>query len=234
MKKLAISLGSAVAALSMSGVANAAVLAPSSFTGPGTGGSTTPGALSTGTLNSTGASNGFNNFFTSDFVSVGATGGQTISTSQDGGASLATSPITLSASDILGGSLSISFRYAFAGRGPTSGADSFTVALLNAAGNTNLGTFFTLSGGSAGNLFSLNGTQSGSVSISGFTPGSYNIGLINSELSFDAGNSAAGFNNIDVSTTAIPFEFSPLGLVALGGAYYFAKKNKKAKSEISA
>ena len=57
--------------------------------------------------------------------------------------------------------------------------------------------------------------------------------LVLSENGGDSpGNSAVGFNNIDV--TAIPFEFSPLGLVALGGAYHFAKKNKKAKSEISA
>ncbi|MDX1977108.1 MAG: hypothetical protein SFT94_05485 [Pseudanabaenaceae cyanobacterium bins.68] len=219
-------VGSLAASASFAGMASAAVLAPSTFNGTGTGGSVTAGALAAGTLNTTAPANGFGSFFSSDYVSVGATGGQTISASQDGGASVASSPITLSASDIAFGALNISFNYAFAGLGPVSGADSFTVALLNAAGTTNLGTFFTLSG-STGVTFSTNGTAGGSVNISALTPGSYNIGLIVSELSFDAGNSAAGFSNIDV--TAVPFEFSPLGLVAVGGAYFFAKKNKKAK-----
>jgi hypothetical protein len=100
--------------------------------------SVTAGALATGTLDETATPNGFGNTFPTDFVSVGATGGQTVSASQDGGTSVATSPITLNAADIAGGLLNISFRYAFAGIGPATGSDSFTVALLNAAGNSNL------------------------------------------------------------------------------------------------
>lgn len=223
----AATVGSLVASASFAGVASAAVLAPSTFTGPGTGGSTTAGAAPGDALNTTANPNGFNNFFTGSYVSVGATGNQTIGSSQAGGTSVATSPITLTAADIAFGALNIKFDYAFAGTGPVSGADAFTVALLNPAGDNTLGTFFTLSGANNAPFFLTGTNVTSTVNISALTPGSYNIGLIVAELGFDAGNSAAGFNNIDV--TAVPFEFSPLGLVAVGGAYYFAKKNKKAK-----
>jgi hypothetical protein len=239
MKNLVSFLGASVAtvaAVSFSGVANAATLAPSSFT-------TLTGvvdntATAGSTLNTTGSSNGFNNFFTAPFVALGATATQNITTSVDNGSAVTGSTFAVSAADIASGFLDVSFRVAFAGTVGTFANDGYGVQLFNAS-NAFVGQFFTETSPSTPTApFFISGTRNGSLALPGtLAAGNFTLRLVLSENGGDApGNSAVGFNNIEVNSRAqqVPFEFSPLGLVALGGAYYFAKKNKKANSEIAA
>jgi hypothetical protein len=239
MKNLVSLLGAAVgsvAALSFSGVASAAVLTPSSFTTGGPGGTGVGGVATAGSaLNTGGTANngvGFQNFFSADFVALGSTPTE----AANGGAlnnanSQATSPFTITPGTT---ALNISFQYAFAGTSGSFGADGFGINLFDSTGafaaDFGFGLTAPLSQG-----FRLTGTGTGTADVSALAPGAYRVALILIENSNGASfNSAAGFNNIDVTATSVPFEFSPLGLVALGGAYYFANKNKKAKSEIAA
>lgn len=232
MKKIATILGTAIAAVSLSGVANAASLAPSSFvtlTGTADNAATPAGAL-----NTTASPDGFSSFFGANYVAIGSTGTQTVSAGPEGVNSVVGAPLPVTASDIAAGSLIATFNYAFAGvKG--GGADNFSVQLFNQA-NSFVGSFFNRSSIPLQNNFlDTQVAQNGTVSLAGQTAGTFQVRLVLNEGAFDSGNTAAGFNTIDISAPqAIPFEFSPLGLVALGGAYYFVKKNKKAKSEISA
>lgn len=232
MKKIATILGTAIAAVSFSGVANAAILNPSTFTN--LTGVTDNTATTGGTLNTGDSPLGFNNTFSGNYVALGATNAQTIAVSVDNGTAVAGSTFPISASDIAAGSLIVTFNRAFGGTVGTFSNDGYSIQLFNSALGF-VGSFIneTSPTAASGTPFLIQGATGGSVSLVGQTPGNFTLRLVLSENGEDfPGNSAVGFSNIDV--TAVPFEFSPLGLVALGGAYHFAKKNKKAKSEISA
>jgi len=98
MKKIATILGTAIAAVSLSGVANAAILNPSTFSN--LTGTTDNTATAGGALNTGASPLGFNNTFSGDYVALGATNDQTIAASVDNGTAVAGSTFAVSAADI--------------------------------------------------------------------------------------------------------------------------------------
>jgi len=254
MKKLLFPIitSTIVASLgTFSGSANAAVfnLAPANFLSANNAGTVDTTAQANGLLNTTSGSspiitppvinpNGFGTvnggFFTTPFVSLGALGTQTIRNSVGNQNNEAYSTIALNLTAIEAANpVQVLFDFAFAGNSQVT-PDNFRILFVDAGLNL-VGPLLNFSGGPS--FFTSQAGASLNVAANTFTPGvDYFLGLILNENSDGtSNNTAAGFNNI-VITTNVPFEFSPalgvLGLAGLFGANQFRKKIAKRKQAV--
>jgi hypothetical protein len=174
--------------------------------------------------------NGFVSFFTTPFVSLGSLGTTTIRNSTAGSNSLAQSlvAINLSAAEAAL-PVQVTYDFAFAGNSSVPGTpDNFRILFVD-AGGTNVGPIQNLVGSTSfiqtglGTLFN--------IPANTFTAGTdYFLQLVlNENIDGTVNNTAAGFNNVSI-TTNVPFEFSPaLGVLALGGLFGASQLRKQAK-----
>ena len=129
----------------------------------------------------------------------------------------------ISSDNVSDGSLNFSFDWAFAG--DNDALDNFFVGIGPTGGSVTNFVTFQASYGS--------GTFDQSIDISGLTPGNYDL-VVSLTESTGPGNSAAGFDNIAISS--VPFEFSPaLGLFLVGGLFggsSYLKRKKAAKIDL--
>ncbi|MCA6597753.1 MAG: hypothetical protein IM539_15995 [Pseudanabaena sp. M046S1SP1A06QC] len=260
-KSLAITGATSILFFSSVGASNAIGLTPipiSRFSVT-VAGSTSNAASSTGTLNTSfdsealtglNATDSFNSFFSSDFISVGALGTDKISGSSQGTNSTikmnAANAFTLTSAD-LNQPLQITFNYIFRGTAdPLLTPPNFLVQLIRFTGvgdnSTVAKNFLNLTAPAPGTgTYANNGSYyafeykqeafSTSVDTSGLTAGNYGISISLTEpTGGGADNQAAGFNQFSVQS--IPFDFDPslgIGLLGLGFGLNKLRKNLKAK-----
>jgi hypothetical protein len=140
---------------------------------------------------------------------------------------------SVDADDVQDG-LNFSFDWAFRGT-TTDFGDRFVIGFVPTGENAGSEDFKTI-------LSQVNygdGTFSGNASLTGLTPGNYDL-LISLSEATTIGNSAVGFDNFAIadvpSSTTVPFEFSPtMGLLLVGsvfGGSSYLKRRKAAKIEI--
>ncbi|MCA6589725.1 MAG: hypothetical protein IM531_12720 [Pseudanabaena sp. M090S1SP1A06QC] len=260
-KSLAITGATSILFFSSVGASNAIGLTsiPISSFSVTVAGNTSNAASSTGTLNTSSdsealtglnATDSFNSFFSSDFISVGALGTDKISGSSQGTNSTikmnAANAFTLTSAD-LNQPLQITFNYIFRGTAdPLLTPPNFLVQLIKFTGvgdnSTVARNFLNLTAPDTGTgTYADNGSYyafeyeqeafSTSVNTSGLTEGNYGISISLTEPTGGvADNQAAGFNQFSVQS--IPFDFDPslgIGLLGLGFGLNKLRKNLKAK-----
>ncbi len=217
-------------------------LAPGSFiTNSGT---VDNAATSAGLLNTTAVPNGFGGFFNSPngptFLAVGATGTGTISASPTGVNSRTTSTFNVSAADAAASTnIFANFIYAYQGAPTGSVINDFVINLVNPSGSDKV-TIFDAANGSAGyssgttvsNLF----VNSSGGFFNFYGAGNYGFEIALTESGFGSVNTAAGFNQVLISSTPVPFDFDPsAGIAILGAGFGLNKlrKNLKAKKDLN-
>lgn len=201
------------------------------------GGTAGPGNINNSTLNSNGSTTpggnntGFESFFTSNFGRVGGVG-STQNGTENGISRRISNSFTFSNTDLASTSQSVTFDYAFDGTSGTS--DTFS-GYFAASGltSTPLGPVF-----STNQLISPGGISNANFSVasSTFTPGTPYVLAFQLNEATGNGNSAAGFDNVTLTSTAtpVPFDFSPgLGILALGIWGAIAQLKSKVKNKKS-
>lgn len=186
-------------------------------------------ALSSIAVNTSSApANGFGTAFTSNFLLLGAniTDANIPNDSLKNNNSVASSiPFAVSSSDATQ-PITVTFNWAFNGNstGNPGDQDSF---LIQIAGANGFGTFFQRL---APNYGSAN-SQTSTLAPGTLLAGDYQIFItLNENTDFFNRSSAAGFNNISLSTpgTPVPFGFSTnTSLLVFGGMFYGMNKLKK-------
>lgn len=185
---------------------------------------------------------GFDNFFGSDdFLLLGANSiDSNITTdSRDNGNSVARSSLfSLNQTDFNNGIL-VNFKWAFDGNstGGFADQDNFNIGLFK----DDLTTMAPVLTRNAPIGYA-SGSESVLLSAANFnvnppSSGDYFLEIVLNENSDNSSHSsAAGFNNISVSSSSVPFEFSPAqGLLAIGsfwGISAFIKRRKTASIDI--
>ncbi|WP_071191046.1 hypothetical protein [Trichormus sp. NMC-1] len=179
-------------------------------------------------INTQASPNGFGNVFTSNFLLIGAntTNANIPNDSLVNNNSDARSNIfAVSAADAAQ-PITMTFNWAFNGNatGVTNDADSFLIRIIGPTSRT----FFQRT---TDPNDTIPGYGSGINEIATVTPlgtaGNYRIQIsLNENLSTNS--SAAGFNNINISSTPVPFGFSTnMSLLVFGGMFYGMNKLKK-------
>ncbi|MDJ0898837.1 MAG: hypothetical protein QNJ55_08490 [Xenococcus sp. MO_188.B8] len=179
-------------------------------------------------INTISGSEGFDNYFNSTYLLLGADNGDTnISDSPASGDSVAFTGNTfeISSTDATNG---VTFAFDWAFQGTESGVqDEFFISFINTTLTQSFDVFNKESPGYG------EGTES--LFLTNLTPGDYELEITLNEAGGrnDDGNTAAGFDNITVSS--VPFEFSPsVGLIMMGGIFAFSRyaKSRKVKQEL--
>lgn len=186
-------------------------------------------------INQASPTNGFGTVFDEDFLLLGA-----ITTASDihddglisGNSTANSSNFSLTGTDLAAG-ITVDFEWAFNGNSvgtPFEDQDKFSILLKNFGVPTE--SAFVLGKAAAGDYGS--GTESVNVNTSGLSAGNYFLQITLDENSGNLNSSAAGFNQIAVSTS-VPFEFSPsVGLIMMGGIFVYSRyaKSRKVKQEL--
>jgi len=195
-------------------------------------------ASSTIAINTSAPANGFGNVFTDNFLLLGAnsTDANIPTDSLRNNNSVAGSiPFAITSTDAAQ-PLTVTFNWAFQGNatGNINDADSFSIVIQNTDPNANdietifqrtLVTTDTIPG--YGSAIGQIGTI---IPGNTLTPGNYEILISLNENTTTNRSSAAGFNNISLSTPAapVPFGFSTnTSLLVFGGMFYGMNKLKK-------
>lgn len=206
-----------------------------------------PNAIAAGTLNTT-TTDGFNGFFSDNFLAVGGIGTDTISGSfraNNSSAQLANASFfTLDAATIAEGSLSLRFNYIFKGIADplASAPPSFSLQLVSLATGSPVRNFFSFTATDPGLFtpYAVNQSatgQIGTTDIAALPTGDYVVRVNVNEPTGGGGtdNVVGGFNSFEVfSPSAIPFDFEPsAGIAILGAGFGLNKlrKNLKARKE---
>ncbi len=206
--------------LGFGGTAQAAVF---SFTPADISVNTGTGTSTAGTstlINTSTGVDGYNNFFTTQFSTLGGTASRTITNplSIETGTTSADTSANRSALAITAGEVGlahkISFNWAF--KGSATAADTVTVSIVDSVSTVYFSQVFATAPGGYGNGLS---TGTGVVYASGIAAGiDYYVQFDLNEQSGN-GNSAFAFNNLTVET-GVPFEFTPsLGIVSVAGVW---------------
>lgn len=179
------------------------------------GGVVDVGAGSGETLNTTAATNGFGSFFSTDYLSLGATGDQTISSSSIGVTSSAKSSLFTYDDD--SSNLFIEYDYIFTGSN-MNGSNSFQIILFDSSDNF-VALFENL------NVYGSATTRRATVSSALLTlDQDYYIQISLSENFI--GNSAAGFDNVRVSNVPEPTTILGSLMVAAAGLVAVRRRRK--------
>jgi hypothetical protein len=208
---------------------------PSDFT-QNSSGVVNNNASNTESINTGTPTAGFGNFFTSNYLLLGADSTDTIT---DGNNADTNSSIRSNTTFTLSGTqrIAVEFDWAFQGdsTGLTGDIDSFNLRLLsiNPLTNAVLSSRQLFSNSAAAGY----GSKVNQIAVAlgnSYPAGTYRLGFTLNENDSTGTNSAAGFDNISVY--AVPFEFSPAqGLLAVGGIWGISAylKRKKAAATLS-
>ncbi len=184
-----------------------------------------PGSVATAPNTSTGVE-GFNNFFSSDYGLLGSQDGASIGAGTSSDLSIAFRNFSVAARD-LNRPIQVTFDYAFNGdpQDDLSSVDFFTVDVIR-PGAIGQGVF----SGNATNFSAAVGQVE--TLPGGFvnTPGEYQLRFALAEVG-SGGNSALGFDNVQVES--VPEPSSMLGTLALGtlgAGYMLSRRIKKRKT----
>jgi hypothetical protein len=205
-------------------------LSPSDFTNSSD--TVDTNASNTGGINKTAIPNGFGDFFSSNYLLLGASGTDSdISAGPNFGNHSAVTSDTFSINSVgAANPVSVRFDWAFQGSVTTS-ADEFVITLSNTTNSTDYPVFNQESPAYRSNYGEV-------ATVNNLTPGEYNLYIDLNEAKGSGNsalrNTAAGFDNISVE--AVPFEFSPAqGLLAVGslwGVSAFIKRRKAMTSDL--
>ncbi|WP_237741524.1 hypothetical protein [Anabaena sp. PCC 7108] len=188
-------------------------------------------------INTQAPSNGFGGLFTSNFLLLGANSNDANipNDSLRNNNSTATSiPFAISSTDA-DQPITVTFNWAFQGNatGVINDADSFSIVIQNTDPNANDAAIIfqrtLVTTDSIPGYGSVTNQTGDIIPANSLTPGDYEI-LISLNENTNNRSSAAGFNNITVSTpgTPVPFGFSTnMSLLAFGGMFYGMNQLKK-------
>ncbi len=185
---------------------------------------TSGGNINSGTI----PNDGFGGFFTQDYLLLGADDSNAnIGSSDTNGNSVAISNSTFTVSSLTE-NVTLLFDWAFQGNNATSTDDEFSLGIIQGNNVPSYKQFFKVESPSFGS------NLGETITLNGFTPGEYNVLIqLNEAGGVSPLNSAAGFDNITVTTGAVPFEFSPsLGLFLMAGIFGFSRSLKSRKPNI--